>query len=128
MPDGLFQSKQHIFRFLVNNKLIPDPLTHSAYEKQGLSFLESELEPALDDLMRGLIPTLQFYSQMKMFRGNKNVNESPAWVGLVYFFQLCRGLKMYFKNRSLIENTSKLQKYARFHQVLDEFVKRKHGN
>ncbi len=52
MPDGQYESKQEIIRFLVQNRLIMDPRSHSAYENQGLAFLENELEPALDDLMR----------------------------------------------------------------------------
>lgn len=67
MPSCDLVSKEGILSHLFNIKLIGSYKTHSAYEKIGLTFVHEDLEPAIDDIFRNLIPILQFYSALKMF-------------------------------------------------------------
>lgn len=56
MPPAELSEKDAILTFLFNNGLIGSYKTYSAFEKQGLEFVEKEFKPALDDLFRDFRP------------------------------------------------------------------------
>ena len=51
MPNADLSGMENILAFLHNNSLISTYRSYGAYEQQGLDFCETELEPAIEDLM-----------------------------------------------------------------------------
>lgn len=56
MPSCELVEKEGILSHLANIKLIGNYKQYSAYEKVGLTFCESDFEPALDDIFRNFLP------------------------------------------------------------------------
>lgn len=68
MPNADLSGLETILSFLFNNGLISNYRSYSAYEQQGLDFVEGKLEPAIHELRSDWRTLAQFHMRPKHFK------------------------------------------------------------
>lgn len=58
MPSAELSDKNRILAYLFNSGLIGNYKNHSPWEKAGLSFVDDELKPMIDDIFTNFVPLL----------------------------------------------------------------------
>lgn len=114
--------------FLYNHELIGDFRARSAWEGQGERWLEDELEPAVQDMMRGFKSRLQFYSCVKHFDQAKIDRQRPVRNAYTYFWKLGKSVKYGWIDRNQHENKTFVDKTIRLQKALDELGNRMGDN
>lgn len=72
------QGKDDIIKYFLDLGLIRDYCTHSAYEKQGLQWINDKAIPVYDLLKHTLRGKLQYYFTSKNFRYQKSSYEASV--------------------------------------------------
>lgn len=114
IPSCELSGFEQITTWLFNNKLIGPAKSYSAYERQGLAFVEQTFEPALDDIYRLFIPMLQFYAQPKCFAETNILYDRHRGWFLSQFFKYLKGLRLWIAERGNHVNKDRLDKFKAF--------------
>ena len=87
MPECDLAGKENILSFLFNNSLLGTFRNYGAYEKQGLEFVETKFEPAVNELLKDWRTLAQFHMRPKHFRQGKMSIEGHTNIK-VYLYKL----------------------------------------
>ena len=68
MPNCELTTQHQILSYLQSQSLIGDYRSHSAYESQGLNFVEEAILPVIEDIYKGFRQNFQFYMTPKHFK------------------------------------------------------------
>ena len=87
MPSVDLAGRESILAFLYNKSLIGTYRSYGAYEQQGLDWLETNLAPAVDEMMKDWRTLAQFHMRPKHFRQGKMSIEGHTNIK-VYLYKL----------------------------------------
>ena len=92
MPSCELTNRENILSFLFNKSLIGSYKSYSAYEQQGLDFLDLKLIPAVDEMLRDWRTLGQFHMKPKHFKQGKmsiegHTNVKRYLYKLITYFQ-----------------------------------------
>ena len=121
MPECDLAGRENMMAFLFNNSLIGPYKTYGAYEQQGLDFIETKLEVAVAEVMKGWGALAQFHMSPKHFKQSYMSIEGHTNVKLY-----CTKLISYIKQVITQERStlSKVEQFEQLHTVLDELMDR----
>ena len=80
MPNAELTTQHQILTFLQSASLIGDHRTHSAYEKQGLQFVNDNIGPSIEAIYHSLRPLYQFYLTPKNFKSAHMIVEANVFL------------------------------------------------
>mmetsp|Transcript_6860 Transcript_6860/g.8158 ORF Transcript_6860/g.8158 Transcript_6860/m.8158 type:complete len:97 (+) Transcript_6860:565-855(+) len=92
MPNVDLAGRENILAFLYNKSLIGTYRSYGAYEQQGLDWVETNLEPAVNELLKDWKTLAQFHMRPKHFKQGKmsiegHTNVKRYLFKLVLYFQ-----------------------------------------
>lgn len=124
MPAADLVGKHEILRYLYSNQLIGDYMSRSAWESQGLDWVDEHVQPAIEDIFRDWRAIVQFYSQLKHFR-MANINRlQPAQQVYKYLAKMYKAVVVHTAERKNNSRAPLVEKHARFQSVMDEYCDR----
>lgn len=119
------QGKDNIMDYFQTQGLMTDVRTHSAYETQGLAWVEDKAIPAFDLLKSTLRGRFQFNFTSKSFRYSQPSLEASKILSK-YIWKIYRTFYFHlksFKTRREVRDQIK-NRFQLFHEMLDEWEKR----
>jgi hypothetical protein len=124
MPNCELTTQSQILSYLQSVSLIGDYRTHSAWEAQGLEFVDTTVVPAIEDVYRDFQPLWQFYLTPKHFKKGNMTVEAGVFLRN-YLWKLYKTFYFYLTMpKGEGEKKGKKEKYERFQEVMDTFVAR----
>lgn len=119
------QGKDSIIQYFQEQKLMGDVKNHSAYEKQGLKWVEETAIPAYNLLKSTFKGRFQYSFTSKNFRFGRIQYEGSKIISS-YLWKILKVFYFYFKDASLRKEYRDLLKhrYQRMHDVFDEWETR----
>lgn len=116
------QGKDNIIEYFVNHGLMRNVRTHSAFETQGLEWIEKKAIPSFDLLKSTFKGKFQFYFTSKNFRYARTTTEASA-ILRNYLWKIVRAFYFHFKEyskRKQIRSEIK-DRFQIFHELIDEW-------
>ncbi|TNV77646.1 hypothetical protein FGO68_gene3438 [Halteria grandinella] len=131
MPQCELTTQHQILTYLQSVSLIGDHKTHSAWETQGLDFVDRKVGPVIEAIFRDLRPMWQFYMTPKHFKKG-NITMEPGVFLRNYMWKVYKAFHFYITlpkitledETDLKGKSLKRARFQRFQEAMDTFVSR----
>ena len=121
MPGADLAGREAILSYLFNKKLIGTYRSYSAYEQQGLDWIEEKLRPATEEMLKDWRTLAQFHMVPKHFRQGRLSIEGHNNIKIYFFKFVLFAQTLAKRGRSAM---SRAERYEQMQSALDEFVDR----